>query len=84
MIISGIILQYFSLVSSNQNGRGDVTESRLCSSNKCMYSSFQVDFNELKKRTLQVEELARGSPSPELARSLNELGVLYFLQNNHE
>ncbi|XP_074629390.1 nephrocystin-3-like isoform X1 [Acropora palmata] len=43
-----------------------------------------VDFNELKKRTLQVEELARGSPSPELARSLNELGVLYFLQNNHE
>lgn len=31
-----------------------------------------------------MEELARGSPSSELARSLNELGVLYFLQNNYE
>lgn len=31
-----------------------------------------------------MEELARGSPSAELARSLNELAVLYFLQNNHE
>ncbi|XP_068751534.1 nephrocystin-3-like [Montipora capricornis] len=43
-----------------------------------------ADFTELKKRTLQVEELARGAPSTELAKSLNELGVLYFLQNNHE
>ena len=44
----------------------------------------QVNTNDLKKKTLQVEELARESPSPELARSLNELGVLNFLQNNHE
>lgn len=43
-----------------------------------------VDLSDLKKKTLQVEKLARGSPSAELARSLNELGVLYFLQNNHE
>lgn len=47
-------------------------------------SNSSVNTNDLKKKTLQVEELARESPSPELARSLNELGVLNFLQNNHE
>ena len=49
-----------------------------------LFICLQVELSDLKKKTLQVEELARGSPSAELARSLNELGVLYFLQNNHE
>ena len=50
----------------------------------CIFLFKQVGLSELKKRTLQVEELAGGVPSAELARSLNELGVLYFLQNDHE
>ena len=49
-----------------------------------LLSCLQVELSDLKKKTLQMEELARGSPSAELAQSLNELGVLYFLQNNHE
>ena len=49
-----------------------------------LFSCLQVELSDLKKKTLQMEELARGSPSAELARSLNELGVLYFLQNNYE
>lgn len=51
---------------------------------KKLLSCLQVELSDLKKKTLQMEELARGSPSAELARSLNELGVLYFLQNNYE
>ncbi|KAL5006057.1 hypothetical protein ScPMuIL_017215 [Solemya velum] len=38
----------------------------------------------LKRRALQLEELALGPDSPENARTLNELGVLYYLQNNIE
>ena len=49
-----------------------------------LFSCLQVELSDLKKKTLQMEELARGSPSAELARSLNELGVLYFRQNNYE
>ena len=49
-----------------------------------LLSCLQVELSDLKKKTLQMEELACGSPSVELARSLNELGVLYFLQNNYE
>ena len=37
----------------------------------------------LKKRALQLEDLATGSDSVELARTLNELGVLYYLQNDY-
>jgi hypothetical protein len=33
---------------------------------------------------LQVEELVLGPASSEVAKSLNELGVLLYLQNNHE
>ena len=36
----------------------------------------------LKKRSLQLEELATGPDSLELAKTLNELGVLYYLQND--
>ncbi|XP_071103665.1 nephrocystin-3-like [Haliotis cracherodii] len=36
----------------------------------------------LRRRTLHLEELAMGSDSPEQARTLNELGVLYYLQSN--
>ncbi|KAJ8320207.1 hypothetical protein KUTeg_001794 [Tegillarca granosa] len=38
----------------------------------------------LQRRALQLEELAIGPDSPDLARTLNELGVLYYLQNNFE
>lgn len=38
----------------------------------------------LRRRVLQVEELAMGADSLDLARSLNEIGVLYYLQNNVE
>ena len=38
----------------------------------------------LRRRVLQLEELAMGPDSPDLARTLNELGVLYYLQNNVE
>ena len=36
----------------------------------------------LRRRVLQLEELAMGPDSSDLARTLNELGVLYYLQNN--
>ena len=65
------------MVNSMENTHCNVRELRIS-------VSLQVDLSDLKKKTLQVEKLARGSPSAELARSLNELGVLYFLQNNHE
>ncbi|KAK3582860.1 hypothetical protein CHS0354_012470 [Potamilus streckersoni] len=38
----------------------------------------------LQRRALQLEELCIGPESPALARTLNELGVLYYLQNNFE
>ncbi|XP_069108020.1 nephrocystin-3-like [Argopecten irradians] len=38
----------------------------------------------VQRRALQLEELAIGPDSPDLARTLNELGVLYYLQNNLE
>ncbi|XP_031573125.1 nephrocystin-3-like isoform X2 [Actinia tenebrosa] len=38
----------------------------------------------LKQKMLQVEELVLGPASSEVAKSLNELGVLLYLQNNHE
>ena len=38
----------------------------------------------LRKRALQLEELAMGPDSADLARTLNELGVLNYLQNNIE
>ncbi|XP_022107345.1 nephrocystin-3-like [Acanthaster planci] len=38
--------------------------------------------NALKKRSLQLQEMATGPDSLELAKTLNELGVLYYLQNN--
>ena len=40
-------------------------------------------FSALKKRALQLEDLATGPDSVELARTLNELGVLFYLQNDH-
>ncbi|RUS70339.1 hypothetical protein EGW08_021900, partial [Elysia chlorotica] len=36
----------------------------------------------LQRRALQLEELVIGPDSADVARSLNELGVLYYLQNN--
>ena len=38
----------------------------------------------LKRRALQLEELVLGKDSADLAKSLNELGVLNYLQNNIE
>ncbi|KAK3083411.1 hypothetical protein FSP39_021957 [Pinctada imbricata] len=38
----------------------------------------------VQRRALQLEELAIGPDSPDLARSLNELGVLHYLQNDFE
>ncbi|KAI0213397.1 Nephrocystin-3 [Lamellibrachia satsuma] len=38
----------------------------------------------LRKRTLQLEELAMAADSLDLARTLNEIGVLYYLQNSIE
>ncbi|XP_031202078.1 nephrocystin-3 isoform X4 [Mastomys coucha] len=41
-------------------------------------------FALLRRRALQLEELTLGKDKPENARTLNELGVLYYLQNNLE
>ncbi|CAO2633778.1 Nphp3 [Lemmus lemmus] len=41
-------------------------------------------FALLRRRALQLEELTLGQEKPENARTLNELGVLYYLQNNLE
>ena len=48
------------------------------------FFSFKAGQENLRRVTLHVEELAQGPPSAEVARSLNELGVLNFLQKNHE
>uniref|UniRef100_A0A671KIL4 Nephrocystin-3 n=1 Tax=Sinocyclocheilus anshuiensis TaxID=1608454 RepID=A0A671KIL4_9TELE len=40
------------------------------------------DFALLKRRALQLEELTLGKDSADCAKTLNELGVLYYLQNN--
>ncbi|XP_023932198.1 nephrocystin-3-like [Lingula anatina] len=37
-----------------------------------------------RKKALKLEDLTMNADSPELARTLNELGVLYYLQNNQE
>ncbi|KAF3703658.1 Nephrocystin-3 [Channa argus] len=39
-------------------------------------------FNLLRRRALQLEELTLGKDSADCAKTLNELGVLYYLQNN--
>ena len=44
----------------------------------------QYGFSLLRKRALQLEELTLGKDTPDNARTLNELGVLYYLQNNLE
>uniref|UniRef100_A0A286XDD9 Nephrocystin-3 n=1 Tax=Cavia porcellus TaxID=10141 RepID=A0A286XDD9_CAVPO len=41
-------------------------------------------FALLRRRALQLEELTLGKDTPENARTLNELGVLYYLQNSLE
>ncbi|XP_012676699.2 nephrocystin-3 [Clupea harengus] len=41
-------------------------------------------FTLLHRRTLQLEELTMGNDSADCAKTLNELGVLYYLQNNLE
>ncbi|XP_044151767.1 nephrocystin-3 isoform X1 [Bufo gargarizans] len=41
-------------------------------------------FALLKRRALQLEELTLGKDTSDNARTLNELGVLYYLQNNLE
>lgn len=38
----------------------------------------------VQRRALQLEELAMGPDSADLAHTLNELGVLYYLQSNQE
>ncbi|XP_061778263.1 nephrocystin-3 isoform X2 [Nerophis ophidion] len=39
-------------------------------------------FTLLRRRALQLEELTLGADSADCAKTLNELGVLYYLQNN--
>ncbi|KAL4635274.1 nephrocystin-3 [Arapaima gigas] len=39
-------------------------------------------FSLLRRRALQLEELTLGKDTSDCARTLNELGVLYYLQNN--
>uniref|UniRef100_A0A8C9WI11 Nephrocystin-3 n=1 Tax=Scleropages formosus TaxID=113540 RepID=A0A8C9WI11_SCLFO len=39
-------------------------------------------FTLLRRRALQLEELTLGKDSADCSRTLNELGVLYYLQNN--
>uniref|UniRef100_A0AAX7V2V3 Nephrocystin-3 n=1 Tax=Astatotilapia calliptera TaxID=8154 RepID=A0AAX7V2V3_ASTCA len=39
-------------------------------------------FSLLRRRALQLEELTLGKDSADCAKTLNELGVLYYLQNN--
>uniref|UniRef100_A0A3P9J894 Nephrocystin-3 n=1 Tax=Oryzias latipes TaxID=8090 RepID=A0A3P9J894_ORYLA len=39
-------------------------------------------FSLLRRRALQLEELTVGKDSADCAKTLNELGVLYYLQNN--
>lgn len=46
--------------------------------------SFQYGFTLLRRRALQLEELTLGKDSADCAKTLNELGVLYYLQNNLE
>ncbi|KAG8139317.1 hypothetical protein E2320_002079, partial [Naja naja] len=41
-------------------------------------------FALLRQRSLQLEELTLGKDTSDNARTLNELGVLYYLQNNLE
>ncbi|XP_062070628.1 nephrocystin-3 isoform X3 [Lepus europaeus] len=41
-------------------------------------------FALVRRRALQLEELTLGKDTPDNARTLNELGVLYYLQNNLE
>uniref|UniRef100_A0A8C5B7B7 Nephrocystin-3 n=1 Tax=Gadus morhua TaxID=8049 RepID=A0A8C5B7B7_GADMO len=41
-------------------------------------------FTLLRRRALQLEELTLGNESADCAKTLNELGVLYYLQNNLE
>ncbi|XP_059801717.1 nephrocystin-3 isoform X1 [Hypanus sabinus] len=41
-------------------------------------------FAILRRRALQLEELSLGAECADTARTLNELGVLYYLQNNLE
>lgn len=44
----------------------------------------QCGFALLRQRALQLEELTLSKDTPDNARTLNELGVLYYLQNNLE
>ena len=48
------------------------------------YFLLKAENQNLKQKMLQVEELVLGPASSEVAKSLNELGVLLYLQNNHE
>jgi len=49
-----------------------------------VFSTFQYGFTLLRRRALQLEELTLGKDSADCAKTLNELGVLYYLQNNLE
>lgn len=63
------------------------------SANKCFHQNAQLFIptkgqlhgaDPLRRRVLHLEELAMGPETPDLARTLNEIGVLYYLQNNVE
>ena len=50
----------------------------------CFQGTLIRGIDPLRRRVLQLEELTMGPDSIEQARTLNEIGVLYYLQNNME
>ncbi|ELT90543.1 hypothetical protein CAPTEDRAFT_219276 [Capitella teleta] len=56
---------------------------RQCRAPQCSSSPSRRG-DTLRKRVLQPEGLTMGPDSPDLARTLNEIGVLSYLQNNIE
>ncbi|KXJ28343.1 nephrocystin-3 [Exaiptasia diaphana] len=47
-------------------------------------SAAMTENQNMKKKILQLEEVAVGTASSEVAKAMNELGVLLYLQNNHD
>ena len=50
----------------------------------CLLQGQMRSGDPLRRRVLHLEELAMGPETPDLARTLNEIGVLYYLQSNVE
>ncbi|XP_043916336.1 nephrocystin-3, partial [Protopterus annectens] len=81
-------LDSLAMLYQKQNKYEQVEQLRKRSSKIKQKTAWQkgnmYGFSLRHRRVLQLEELTLGSDSPENARTLNELGVLYYLQNNLE